>query len=1075
MLTIIKGRNGSGKTSWCLNRIVERAKQGKESLLIVRENVDYIFEVELVKRLDPSERRYCEVTNMKKLCRDIIRRQGGFARTFLDDPEKIALLRKTVLNCADKLAFYKKRGKDTAFYEMLSQLIEELRNEKAGPEALRKISETCRSDLSKQKFIEIALLLEEYERELEGSYFDGSSEMETAGEMLLSSGMLDGKEVYIDGFFGFNAITRALIIKIASRATNVFVTVECMGTDKDKDGAFAATAKAADRLANSYHEFYGSFPKTVLFPVDDTTKPTGLVNAEHFFGMGEWASDRTDGLHFMKGNNIYDEVEQCADEILRLTREEGVQYRNIVILLRDAAQYQEAILRVFDRYKISYVFDVPETLSYAPCTTFLLAALEMARGIRTDSLLRLLKTGICDIAEEENTILESYVFVHGIEGEDWNKPFTENPEGMGSLTEEMSSLLEETEKVRKKVMGWMEPYLRSAQKAVGADLVKAAYILLESVGGLDKMAEMDQPGRCDAQLSLDMIDRLYLLVGEDRLTRDEVCDLLRIMARSTKALQIPERLDAVVVGETNRPSFQSPENVFVLGMNDGIFPKENFDGVLFTLEERDLLYNNHFYVTGAFEECADMEIYFLYHSCSIATKRLYLSYAEKDHAGNALQLCAEVAAFTERLSLTPISRKPEFGIVNDLTARLRYADALSTGDKYLEEALDKSDLRQICQDFKERIERKPLIIKDKALAKQLAGNEQRISSSKIESFENCRFRFLMRYLLNIQSLHKADISPLEAGNFVHDVMEHMMKELNGDLLSVDESMLILICSRLADSYLDQLIPPESRSRRMQTICNQIKDATCRLAIRLREEQEQSEFRPVDFELSIGKKGDIEGTRYILGDGSSAVVEGKIDRVDLFNSDGVGHVRVVDYKTGEKKFDLSDVWQGLNIQMLLYLFSLKNHGQERYGEELRVAGVLYMPSDPSPQSGEEKASSIYTMKGLLIDDPKVLRAMEANGEGIFIPTKIDKKGQWKKTSLSSLEDFGKLERRIDSLILEMANAIREGNFEAIPARKGTDYDACKVCDYKGVCDHERVTVFRPIKKMSNEEMFGKESV
>ena len=1075
MLKLIRGRNGSGKTSWCLERIVERAKMGKESVLIVRENLDFTFEKELVKRLEPAERRFCEVTNLKKLCRDVIRKNGGVSKVFLDDAEQIALLRKIVLDCEKDLSFYRKRGRDMAFYEMLGQLFEELRAEKAGPAVLRELSGKCRSDLSRQKFLEIALLLERYEKEMERSYFDGSGEMETAGQMLPKSGTFQDKEVFIDGFFSFNAVTRSLICEIAACAPQVYVTVECTGDAADKETAFAATAKSADRLKSAYWKRYGIWPEEEVFPADDATKPSGIVNAEHFFGMGDWSSDGTDGLYLLEGNSIYDEVEQCAEEIMKLVRNEGARYRDIVLLIRDASTYQEAILRVFDRFGISYVFDVPETLSYAPCTTFLLSALEMARGIRTDSLLRLLKTGLCDITEEEIAVLESYVFVHGIEGEDWFKPFAENPEGMGALSPEMEELLSGTEAVRLKVAGWIRPYLKKAEKAVGAELIRTAFDLLEHCGGLERMQEMDAPGRCDAQLSLDMIDRLYLLIGEDPLSRDEVCDLLRIMARSTKALQIPEKIDAVVVGETNRPSFQSPQNVFVLGMNDGVFPKDDFEGVLFTLEERDLLCDNEFYVSGAFDESADMENFFLYHSCSIPTKRLYFSYAKKDGRGDAMQLSAEVSAFVERMELEPVKRSREFGIVNMLTAKFKYADAKSEKDTELASALERSTAAAECERFSEAVSGRIRTIGDKTLAERLAGNEQRISSTKIDTFEQCRFHFFMRYLMNVQPLRKAEISPLEAGNFVHDVMENMMKELKGDLLGVEENVLILLCSRLSDEYMDKLIPLESRSRRMQAICDHIKEATCRLALRLRREQEQSEFRPVDFELTIGKRGEIEGTRYILDDGSSAVVEGKIDRVDLFSENGTGYVRVVDYKTGEKDFNLSDVWQGLNIQMLLYLFSLKNHGQSRYQEDLKVAGVLYMPSDPAPKSGEKSASGIYTMKGLLVDDPKVLFAMEAGGKGIFIPTKLKKGGQqWTAASLCSLEEFGKIEKRIDELIVEMANAVRNGEVDAVPAKKGTDYDACKNCEYKGVCDYERVDKSREILKMKNEQMFGEES-
>ncbi len=1077
MLTLIKGRNGSGKTSWCLDQVIRRAREGKPSMLIVPQNMDYTFEVELVERLSPSERRFCEVTNFRKLCRDIIRKQGGDARAFLDVPERVTLLRRAVMSCSDQLSVYGRRGRDTSFYERLGVLFEELRSAKAGPEELRKVSAECPSDLSRQKFSEIALLLERYEEAVSTTYFDSVSEMEYAGSQCAASGLTAGKEIYLDGFVVLSTVMMQFICELIGCSGNVFLTVGCSGTPRDESGAFAASARSAKRLGAMVEERFGKWPTERVLPPDDSLKPSGIVNAERFFGTGELSEGRR-GVTLLEAGTVYDEAEQCAEEILRLAREDGVRYREIAVLVRDLPTYREAIRRTFERFGIYYVLDAEETLEHAPCVTFLLAAFEMARGIRTDSLLRLLKTGLCDIGEEEVSNLENYAFVHDIEGERWNVPFTENPEGMGEIRHEGQKLLDATEAARRKVMEWMAPYLKKAENASGAFLLRAAYELLERVGGLEAMAENNEQGRCNAQLALDMIDRFDLVLGEEHVTRDELCDLLRIMARSNRAMSIPSKADAVIVGEADRTALLAPRIVFVLGLNDGVFPRETFEGNLFTMEERDLLYGNDYYVAGAFDEQVDIELNYLYRAVSAPTEKLYLSYAGKDSAGGSMQLCAEVAAFTEALGLEPKERSDAFGIVNQRTAEIRYADALDREKRELMKALEDSEAGDACRELILTAERRDRKIADQELAARLAGDRQRLSASKIEDFEECRFRFFARYLLNLQPLRRAEISPLEAGNFVHDVMENMMKETDGDLLSLSESQLTLLCARLSDSYMDRMVPAENRSRRMQALCDAIKTAVCRLGLRLREEQKQSDFRPVGFEMKIGEDGEVPGTEVELEDGSTAVIDGKIDRVDLYERDGERYVRVVDYKTGEKDFRLSDVWQGLNIQMLVYLFALKNGGANLLGGELKTAGVLYMPSDPRPESNQAEAKKQYRMKGLLIDDPDVLRAMESEGKGLFIPATRNNNGTWKTDNLATLEQFGKIERRIDDLIREMAQAVRSGDLEANPIeiQSGSKHDPCEYCDYKSMCDHERVIskgLNRPIEKLQNDEMFGEE--
>ncbi len=184
------------------------------------------------------------------------------------------------------------------------------------------------------------------------------------------------------------------------------------------------------------------------------------------------------------------------------------------------------------------------------------------------------------------------------------------------------------------------------------------------------------------------------------------------------------------------------------------------------------------------------------------------------------------------------------------------------------------------------------------------------------------------------------------------------------------------------------------------------------------------------------------------------------------------MRVIDYKTGGKDFDLSDVWQGINVQMLLYLFAVRNNGRDRFGTDPIPAGVLYMPGDPNPASQEEKADGVYTMKGLVLDDPAVLQAMERDGEGIFIPASLDREsGRWSTKNLISMEELGKLERRIEELVTEMGNSVRKGDARAIPAHHSNDSKPCDYCPYRAVCGADRVQEERQIIRMSKESIFG----
>ena len=317
-------------------------------------------------------------------------------------------------------------------------------------------------------------------------------------------------------------------------------------------------------------------------------------------------------------------------------------------------------------------------------------------------------------------------------------------------------------------------------------------------------------------------------------------------------------------------------------------------------------------------------------------------------------------------------------------------------------------------------------------------------------------------------LKKVEMTPSEAGNLVHEVMEKLMQFFGGDLAAADLAALKERCLILAEEYMDSRLPREKRSVRMQALADQLGDAVLRLALRLRAEQQQSHFRAADCELAIGKNAEVPAAVYPLQDGSSAVVEGIVDRVDLYEHDGVRYVRVVDYKTGAKEFRLSDIWQGLNIQMLLYLFALKNNVGDRYGGSMTPAGVLYLPSDPKPAESEKDAKKIFRMNGLLLDDAEALAAMEEKGEGVYIPTSLKKDG-WDGRNLASAALFGQIERRIGEIVTDMATELRNGNVDAVPAQKGSEPEACRYCDYRAVCSAERVSRVREIKSLDVKKM------
>ena len=1071
MFTLVLGTAGSGKSRYCLQKVTELAEKGEDSVIVVPEQTGFTYERDLVERLPDTLGARASVMSFRSISRNVLRQCGGSARISMGDAQKTALARRAVNRRRSELTCYS-ASREFSFYGMLSSLMGELRSAGATPELIRDIASGMNSGISREKFMDIAAVMEEYETSMGERFLDEPGEISFASGKIAESGLFSGKNVFFDAFSGFTAVEVGMIRKIAACAKHVTVSLCCTGKDTDAGTAVAVPARTAEEIRRMSWELFGQLPKEVLLETSDRFIAEGLKTAEKYFRSPFSGEGGTDGLTYFTGSDRYDEAERAADEIVRLVREEGYRYRDIAVLFRDADQYREPVTRTFTSFGIPFIFDEGEDLLNAPGTVFMLSAFEMLPRIKTESLLRLLKTGLCDIAPEETALLEDYAFVHDTEGDGWLRPFTMRSSGLGApKTEDEIRILEETEAVRKKVMGWIRPYLAAAS-GEGKDIVRAAYELMERCGAAEAIERRDKAGRENAELMFSVIQQLYDLAERESISGTELGDTLRILSASTRSADIPRVGDGTLIGIAGHSRLFNPKVVFVMGLNDGVFPRDISEGNIFTLEERDILCGHDLVLGNSFDQSTDLESYFLYGAVTSASEKLYLSCAERGPEGN-LMPCAELEGFVTAFGLEPAVRSRAAGVVNEKTARQVYAQAVSDRDTELAGSLLASDAGEACREYDEAVRRRGFMIEDSSISEKLAGDVTRITASRMETFEQCRFMYFLQYLAGISPLRKAELTPNEAGTFVHDVMENLMKHFGGDLTAHEPQEVERTCRRIADGYIESISESGQRTPRFTVLADQIKDNCVRLARRLRNEQLQSAFRAKEYELDIGN--DIPPAVYPLDDGHNAEVHGKVDRVDVYTEGGRTYMRVVDYKTGGKDFDLSDVWQGINVQMLLYLFAVRNNGSERFGAETVPAGVLYMPGDPSPAREEEEADSVYTMKGLVLNDPAVIEAMERDGEGIFIPVSRDPKtGEWKKNNLVTLEELGKLERRIEELVTEMGNSIRKGDATALPAehiyREGKP---CDYCAYKAVCGADRIEGIRQIVRLSRDQMFGEE--
>jgi len=238
------------------------------------------------------------------------------------------------------------------------------------------------------------------------------------------------------------------------------------------------------------------------------------------------------------------------------------------------------------------------------------------------------------------------------------------------------------------------------------------------------------------------------------------------------------------------------------------------------------------------------------------------------------------------------------------------------------------------------------------------------------------------------------------------------------------------------------------------------------------ELRDSMFEPRDFEVQFGS-GDGLPPIAIPNGKINAILRGFVDRVDTWMENGNCYYRVVDYKTGKKDFDYCDVFNGVGLQMLLYMFALRHSGDDLLGQRAIPSGVQYFPARApylpadgllSEEEAEKARKSLWKRRGILLLDESVLQAMEPGDNPKRLSCTFHKDGSI-SGDVADREQMKDLERYVFRVLANMIEDIASGNVEPNPYTRGTAHDACAFCPYGAVCRKAEVRDRRNYKAMS----------
>lgn len=1089
MLSFVLGRSLTGKTTYIMDKICTLAKSGeKKLLLIVPDQSSFDTEKKLLQRLGSKLSGNVLVFGFSRLCDYIFSRTKKPKMFPLDEGTRNVILSLAIEQVKEKLSLYKEKADTKDVLLLMSSSVKEYKKCGVFTDELRGAADFCTDTILRQKLYDTSLVCDAYDALLQNTYLDPLDRISLACQKLKESKLFSDYTVCIDSYSGFTYTEKNMVEELMLQSRDMFVSLVYDSAGDEE--LFFVTNRTKRILSDMANRNGIKISRPVeLFKQYIESDEIKFLDRNLFSAVPLVYDKKCENIKLFIADNIYKEVEFCANEIKKLVLCDGLRYNDIAVIVRELTPYNGIIDTCFKNNDIFYFSDVPQNIENKPLIKLIIACFEAVLGYyKTNSVLEILKCGLLNFSDEDISAFENYVFVWNISGKKFLSEFTDSPRGFGAGNlQDDSVLLEHINGVRQTLFGALESFKEKIKEASGKAITTALYELFtqlnieENIISYCEKLKKQNFSFFDEQIRLwdiliDIFDRTVDIIGDTQITAKRYLDLLLMQIQTAQLSQIPQTFDGVTVATADRVRLQEKKEVFVLGAIEGQFPRNPVASGVFNDIERKTLLSYDIHLDDDIEKLYFHEKLLAYTSLTGASQKLYVSFYTSTLSGESVSPSQIVGCITESFKdIVPVDK---YSV--DFTDRiwtkksafkLCAENFYSTDEKFvaLKEYLihdgEYSDkMKKLC----DVSNRKPFAFDDPNNAKRLFPDRLNVSASQIESFYLCRFSYFCRYGVGAKERKKAQIDSLEYGTLMHYILERFLKENDKEkLCCLDEEKMRALTDGYLENYLDsRLGGRENKSERFLYLFERIKDTAFDLMERLKNELLQSDFVPVDFELKIGE--DIKSYRIDIDKNRSITIYGSIDRADIMELDGKKYIRVIDYKTGAKKFNLSDVLYGLNLQMLVYLSAVVKNGGERYGGNLVPAGVLYMPaispiinadSKMSDEKIESERQKGLVMNGLVLDDARIIRGMEENAENMYIPVKLSN-GEVKagKDSLLSLEAFGAVFKRLEKLAAEMSDSLTNGEIAALPAKqnKSAGYDACAWCPYKSVCNFDEET-------------------
>ena len=1076
MLHLVLGTDWTKNRDTVLSRIADDVAHKRSNLvLIVPELITHDMERRLCLSAGDTASRYAEVLSFSRLALRVADSLDCPVEDCMDNGGRVVAMAAAARMLASRLKAYAAVETKPEFLTGLVDAVDEFKRCCISAEDLMAASTQAEGSLA-QKLEELSLLLESYDSLCAQGKRDPRDRMNWALEKMEDFGYGRDYVFYIDGFPDFTRQHMAILEHLIRVSPRVTVSLNCDKADTDAL-AFEKAGQTALELLKIARRL--GVETKIEYIEDSNLLSLRYLRSHLFQGRIELQSNLQDKLRLIRSETAWQEVATAAEHILDLVRN-GCRFRDIGVVCADMGQYRSLVSMIFRRCGIPVYLSGTDDILEKTVVATILSAMDAAAGdFEQREVLRYLRSVLSPLDADICDRVENYAIVWGIQGKMWNQPWQFHPDGLeGEWNEDAYARLAELNDARSLTIGPLVRLREGFRKAASlAQQIHALYDFLEEIGldrrlsVLSDRLEREGDSRAAQELNqlweiiLGAMEQMYDILGKTAWNTESFIRLFRLLLSQYDVGTIPTVLDSVTAGPVDAMRCQQQKHLFVLGALEGSLPGYGGSNGVLTDQERVALRKLGVPLTGGAMEGLQEEFAAIYGVFCGAAETVTVSCP----AGQPSMV------YRRLLEMTGVETLAD----GDLGSALKDpVDAVAwlSGFRARHEAERLGLLTEYDKVFRQSCYELGWVGAGNIQA--LYGDTLRLSASQIDRLAECRLSYFLKYGLRAKERKEATVDPAEFGTYVHDVLERTAKEIKelGGFHRVSLEDTLLISQKYADAYAEERFS-QLDSHRVAYLFRRNNQELEMVVRELWEELSRSDFAPTGFEVEFGNDADMPPVS-IDGAKMKAELRGFVDRVDQWQGPGSNYFRVVDYKTGRKDFDYCDVYNGVGLQMLLYLFALESGGQEILGGRSVPAGVQYFPARMPVMGADGRLTREETekhrlkekrRKGLLLDDEQVLQAMEPVESPQLMNYTVRKDGS-RSGDLASREQLGILKGYVNKILRDLVDDIASGNVTPNPYTRGSSHSACAFCPYGPVCHQDEVAGRRNYKTMTAQRFW-----